>query len=682
MPVKIPVLKLCDSLTKIPVFKPYNSSKKIPVFKDHWTTGEPQRADTNTYSGYVHHGNISPPPSGMANTAKKFGCRESNNNSPPGNAVPNQNPQQSAERKLPTVTQNSQNSYTIGNYVPLGASYYASNDTIGYFFDNEIGEKVQFTDFKLTFVEKQRHISFDANFSDHYRILLTDALEEKHDLLVYHESLGDLYSTIEHKCPECQFFSDVVAGCREKFKRLVGILLKLQRPPLILLYKRWGWGNLENGIRIFYHGGRRDCVCEKVIPVSEQDQYTINKLQDALNIFNIGTLEVTAPMVLYSLASYMDAPFTDAGHPLAHCLMLVGESGFLKTSAAKVIFSPFSRVEERVFSVRSTEASLNVLHERYFDDTLVVDDFNLEGSSYEVKRKTTTIQNLIRAYSDKTPKAKYSGNDDIRQYAIRGGCVFTGETTMEGELKSGELRYVKVIFHERLNEETLLTFQNDQTLMQHLCGCFIHFVEQQYAQIVDYIKHQFVKLREESSISEPRMLDTYIHFKVVLDVLVKCLYFYGYERDVGWAEQVQQVIFGLVSKQSTAAQVHEPYIRYLEEVWHLIGTGDIKLAENVDSYAEDVSKYHGYLDGADVIMLKKDQTYTVVTTAFRARGDYLPIGVNEVSQKLRDNELSRCTDGCLTRASSKVKGRPRMLALIVKKCEEKLNESKSDNNFQ
>ena len=295
---------------------------KIPVFQDHWTTGEPQRADTNTYSGYVHHGNISPPPSGMANTAKKFGCRESNNNSPPGNAVPNQNPQQSAERKLPTVTQNS---YTIGNYVPLGASYYASNDTIGYFFDNEIGEKVQFTDFKLTFVEKQRHISFDANFSDHYRILLTDALEEKHDLLVYHESLGDLYSTIEHKCPECQLFTDVVAGCREKFKRLVGILLKLQRPPLVLLYKRWGWGNLENGI----------------------------------------------------------------------------------------------------------------------------------------------------------------------------------------------------------HEETLLTFQNDQTLMQHLCGCFIHFVEQQYAQIVDYIKHQFVKLREESSISEPRMLDTYIHFKVVLDVLVKCLYFYG-----------------------------------------------------------------------------------------------------------------------------------------------------------
>ena len=66
------------------------------------------------------------------------------------------------------------------------------------------------------------------------------------------------------------------------------------------------------------------------------------------------------------------------------------------------MFAPFVFTNDRLSTVRATEASLSVLHEIFYDDTLVIDDFNREGSEQEVRDKMRNIRALIRAYSDKT----------------------------------------------------------------------------------------------------------------------------------------------------------------------------------------------------------------------------------------------------------------------------------------
>ena len=59
---------------------------------------------------------------------------------------------------------------------------------------------------------------------------------------------------------------------------------------------------------------------------------------------------------------------------------------------------------------------MNVMTEQCLDDVLVIDDFNLEGTRAEVLQKMKLMRGLIRGYSDKTPRTKYGGNDNIKQY--------------------------------------------------------------------------------------------------------------------------------------------------------------------------------------------------------------------------------------------------------------------------
>ena len=210
-------------------------------------------------------------------------------------------------------------------FTHLGASYYQSSDVVGYFYEDSDGAKVQFTNFTLTIKEMQREISFqNEDNKEFYLVGLKSCSGREYTIKVAKENWVDLLTQIERKCPECQVFVDVVSGCREKFKRLSGILLGQSHHTVKSLYKRWGWGEqLQDGRRVFYHGGRDDCISPKCLPDTVSQQ-TAETLKEAFQIFDVGPLNVMAPIVMYNLAAYTDALFTDAGYPLAHAMMLIG----------------------------------------------------------------------------------------------------------------------------------------------------------------------------------------------------------------------------------------------------------------------------------------------------------------------------------------------------------------------
>ena len=309
----------------------------------------------------------------------------------------------------------------------------------GYYFQNKEKKWFRFTDFFIIIDYLEIVIDMNGDEKREFLIRLVNDHGDVKELSVRYEDWINLPSQIEHQAPKFQIFVDEYRNAGEKFKRLLGELLKNILVKEKVVYDYWGWGKLINGYRKFYHGGLSDCRSEKYLPPPLDRQNCLYIFSQAWNVFYVGSHDVTVPIIFYSLASYADAVFTDAGYPLAHCLMIVGESGTLKTSFCKVIFAPFVPEKDRLNTVRATAASLRVLHEKFYDDTLVVDDFNLEGSPQEVKDKMRNIRDLIRAYSDKTPRAKYGGKDNVKKYAIRGGCVFTGETKLTGQLKSSEL---------------------------------------------------------------------------------------------------------------------------------------------------------------------------------------------------------------------------------------------------
>ena len=198
----------------------------------------------------------------------------------------------------------------------------------GYYCTNKDGQWVRFTDFFITVEYREKLIAVDGSSSQNYSICLTNDFGHKAKLSVPAESWTNLQNQIERQAPEFQIFTDEQRNAREKFKRLLSEILKHTQIPTKIVYAQWSWGlPLSDGTRRFLHGNLPDCNSDKLLPPPRELQDHRNTLVQAWNIINVGNHEVTVPIVLYCLASYADALFTDAGYPLAHCLMIVGESG-------------------------------------------------------------------------------------------------------------------------------------------------------------------------------------------------------------------------------------------------------------------------------------------------------------------------------------------------------------------
>ena len=213
-------------------------------------------------------------------------------------------------------------------------------------------------------------------------------------------------------------------------------------------------------------------------------------------------------------------------------------------------------------------------------------------------------------------------------------------------------------------------YQEKPDLMQVLISAYVYFLEENYRSVVLEIARQFPSLREAfADIKEPRMRDTCIHL-----VLTSKLAFVAFQNVLhldnsfaeNWSTVNEKILFDICYRQSNEVQDDEPYIRYLAEFFNLIGTGDIKIANNIEQYVNSLDYFDGYMD-EQLCMLKKDVIYGKIQQAFYGKNSSLPIDVDEVSRKLKEASLTKCdANSALKKASSKIPGRPRMLALFYK----------------
>ena len=554
------------------------------------------------------------------------------------------------------------------DYYHLGGKYYKSETE--YMYLNGKGDYIPMTDFLIKVESRVIEKDADGTTKDYISFKMYDADGWEQVEKIPYDKWSTLFAFIRSKAADRIIATDEISI--QRFESLASVILRTSKIKTEFILNRWGWGELQSdGSRKFYHGGLKDCNSEKILPpaINNADKRR-EILEVALRIIEVGQREIIVVLLIYGVASYLDAIFTDAGYFLSLCLMLIGESGLMKTSVMRELFNVYMSKKDRLTSVRSTEASLHLMTEKAYDDILAVDDFNREGSQAEVKNKTKNIQTLCRTYSDKSPRAKYGGNNNVKKYAVRGGFVANGETAMTGELKSGSLRYLKLQLERRLDGTKLKQYQDNPEIMQTFYAEIIRFAERNYCALVQFVKNSFEYRRKVyEELQEPRLIDACVHLTLTADIVVKCL------EETGAASSetakvltavFKEDILKIIRKQSEETRVIEPHKVYVKEIWQLLSTGKIELAENVESYKENLQRYSGYVD-KDVYMLDKDATYNKVLTAFRDRNEYLPIGLDEILSNLR-KASSKLED------KSKGIHRPLMLALIVDECEKIANE--------
>lgn len=566
-------------------------------------------------------------------------------------------------------------------FTHLGGRFYQGED--GYYWQDAKGNFTPMTDFFVKVTEHQQRKAVDGTISEVFVVSICDTGDWEQKLEIPYEKWADLFDYIRKRAPDRLIASDDIQ--KESFRILASHLLKKSKPPITVVTSYWGWGEPQtDGSRKFRHGGLPDCNApKKLLPPIMNREYLAQRLRKALDVVKVGSIEFTMPIFVHSAASYLDALFTDAGFFLSHSIMAIGDSGFKKTSYVKVVCAPFCPEKDRVVSIRCTEAALYVLLEMAYDDTFVIDDFNREESEQATQQKQKNIRIVFRMRSDRTPRQKWTGMNETKGCAIRGGCIVTGETKMVGSLKSGELRYVKVYLLKPISGRLLKVYQDDPTLMQEFFSEWIRFLEAHYVDIVAWIKGEFEARREAfSELREPRLIDACVHLTLTADLLGEFMLesnAMSLEECAKWQETFRDVIFDILRRQRDEIQDKEPVLQYVEEIWSLIGTGKILIAPDITIYARNLSSYSGYTDG-DIIMLKKDDIHVAVTTAFKVRGDYFTGSIEDMAKELKRRGLTRHdADGCLKRASSKIAGRPRMLALIKSKCEEILEVESNGN---
>ena len=553
-------------------------------------------------------------------------------------------------------------------YIRIGDNYFLRRD--GFFIKMDKQGMVQFSDFIMDIVAEIGHYRFDGEKLERsFKVVIIDATNFVVDLDIPAAEWKSLMRRIEEQNPVCTLLKDSVPHADEYFRRAAALLLHRKR-PCILMVDRWGWGPVKkDGTRDFYHGGRKDCSSGKKLLIDD----TVS-LTTGFSILEVGEQQVTVPLLLYCAASYMDALFSDAGYPIDFCMMLVGDSGFMKTAFSKVLFNVFVDKSRRIHSVRGTEAAMHALTEETYDDVLVVDDFNLEGSKEEVNRKARNIQGLIRTYSDKAPREKFSVNKRAAGYHVRGGCVFTAETRLLGQIKSAELRYLRVNVTRPMDGDRLAVFQQNPAIMETFWARWIQYLENNYGQICLRIQRNFSRYREAAPVKVPRLKDDLVHLRITLDEMVRFI-------KLSCSSCVDEsrysaIIAGLVYKQAEEANQVEPYVRCLAEIFALLGTGQLRVAPTVEIYISELKAFAGYKDG-DVYMLNCDVVYSQVIKAARDRGDDMPLTIEDMKRKFKEHDLLSCgKDGILKRGSSKIPGRPRLLALRYQACLRTLEDSK------
>ena len=563
----------------------------------------------------------------------------------------------------------------------IGEGFFEGYD--GYYYGRQSNKAIRFTTFHLKIEAEihQLHLH-DNSVSTLYRIRVFGIGVRQATLEIPMEKWDSLETKIKELYPAWTLCKEATYKASDLFRRLTGLLLEKSSFSPIITSFDWGWGlQASNQGRRFYHGNRSDCCCEKALLEQLAPAKRMLWLTKAFTVLGVGDFSVTVPMLTYGACAYLDALFCDAGYPLDFALMVMGNTGFMKTSLCRVLFNVFEKRQSQIHSIRGTAAAMSVLHQEAFDDILVVDDFNLEGSQQDVKEKAKNFQALIRAYSDKTPREKYAGNHQVTSYAIRGGLVITGETEVTGQIKSSELRYLRVVLSQRLDGQHLQVFQDDPEIMKHFWSEYIYFLERKYPDLVRRFKAQFPSKRGMmADVQEPRLRDDYAHLALAWETLIDFLIdanVINQEDQSKWTAYADQYFAMLVRRQCVEAQKEDPYIRYIKEFWNLIGTGKVTIADNLEIYVENIGRYIGYVEQAkNVYWIKADDMFTQVLNACRERGENLPMTQKEILRQLKEHDLTLYNSGsALMKASSKILGRPRMVVLKIADCESIINQN-------
>jgi len=474
--------------------------------------------------------------------------------------------------------------------------------------DNSAVDRLCNFHFKIVEIKEVRHRNGKPTRS------ITVCVYQQDDLIeVSAEKYEYLMDTILQKYPETHMSTSFKAPCKIYFREYAAAVFAEAKNDLEkkIEFDFHGWTEIDGALR-YLSAGRAHCNSKCFIPnIASEDMPAIwqrgiqflhvgkTVFDNAGNIDEKMSLRGILPFFLYCHAGFAARLFKDAGVDIQFLLVLVGQSGSLKTAICKSFGQPFN--EQELLSFTSTDRAIELYRDISLDMNLILDDI-FSNSDKGIKQK---FEKVLRAFGDGIGRAKSGPTfNEIEQVPVCGACIVTAEHDLESQ-QSSALRCVSIhVTRDSFDGEVLAEFQKNQkesslqkksSWNQLYFASWIQYLEENYVEIVRRIRDFIVP---EFTMKFKRQETNYKIFCALADLVL------DWGRKIGmisndlqqdmfslWCQVIQDVM--IINEEQ--AKISEPWQQCLQALQQGIGTGAVLLAGDKTEYEQGAARYNGFI---------------------------------------------------------------------------------------
>ena len=228
------------------------------------------------------------------------------------------------------------------------------------------------------------------------------------------------------------------------------------------------------------------------------------------------SLEIGPVLVAHVISGIIRAAFKEAGMIPCAVLVIVGESGMLKSHYVPHLAQLYNRADGigPVTRFNSTTRFIEDALYEYCECTAVIDDLHTAESRGIKRRNEETFEEIIRRISDDTGRGRMEGKTQV-QRSFRGNAVFIGEYSI-GKASTIPRALIANITKPP-NGAILDEYQRSQPLLvSTFYYYFIQWYVDHFDEIRDTINAELTKLRKAtvSSTTHGRLRDTQLYLQI------------------------------------------------------------------------------------------------------------------------------------------------------------------------
>ena len=452
----------------------------------------------------------------------------------------------------------------------------------------------------------------------------------------------DLLKVLHHDYPQLRLTSDL----RNAANLFSSYLSKINESaihtlPKLSFYIDSGWIKTRSGSWRYVNGSDKDCLSKrKLVDITKWKSKDIFELGAA--VLKIAESEIALPLYLQMHAGPMAELLDEVDLPIQYIFNIVGGSGKMKTSVAKLLYCLFDQKEFINFT--ASEAAMELSAERSWDAILFIDNQASSKNSEEKKK----LHVFIKEFCDSIGRTIVIGKE-LRQVQFRCAVVMTAENSADFLQHSSQLRLVEVdLLGYKFDEETLKKLQDENKQadreghprnLEIYISAFIHFLEDNHNSLIDEFLQIYSQTMSDNEfkkdIQAPRLRKVYAIFVCIAKTVLKFAVASGFmsqdDADKTFKEEWEPIIKSLIVSNDEKCKAAEPVRKFLEAVAHGVEYREIPIADSRDEFKSEPNQFYGFWENDTFLFLNPSKV---------AKFNQSSSSTESIWNLLKENELS------------------------------------------